>query len=140
MYHITDKNYTTTLCGEFTVQQASELGDNITFAFKPDEEYQGAILKWQQTNLEGKRWTTLPLNPKFIQYIKDGVYSLVLTNATFQISKDVSYRVHYYNETMHCLMETPKIIYQGIALQWTSFRIWYASFVLCPTFLRTPLT
>ncbi|XP_053408454.1 uncharacterized protein LOC123559675 [Mercenaria mercenaria] len=51
---------------------------------------------------------------KFTQYYQEGTYYLTLTD-TVSGDDEIYYRVHYYNESVHCLMETARLALRDIS-------------------------
>ncbi|XP_060557062.1 uncharacterized protein LOC132717586 [Ruditapes philippinarum] len=96
-------------CGNLKIEQPALVGRNVTFTFTPDSHDPDAILEWQRAT-EAKRysWYTRPLTHKFIQYNQNGIYYMVLTNSVPK-GDELYYRIHYYNESMHCWMEAGKL-------------------------------
>ncbi|XP_060580262.1 uncharacterized protein LOC132737046 [Ruditapes philippinarum] len=96
-------------CGNLKIEQPALLRRNVTFTFTPDAHDPDAILEWQRT-ADAKRypWYTRPLTYKFTQYNENGTYYMVLTNSLLKVD-EVYYRIHYYNESMHCWMEAGKL-------------------------------
>ncbi|XP_060556918.1 uncharacterized protein LOC132717464 [Ruditapes philippinarum] len=64
--------------------------------------------------MNGKdQWKTLPLNNKFNQFEKNMIYYLILTDSV-RNNDEGFYRVHYYNETIHCWMDAGKLTLEAI--------------------------
>ncbi|XP_053372783.1 uncharacterized protein LOC123559678 [Mercenaria mercenaria] len=99
-------------CGSLKIEQPTILSRNVTFTFTP-ETTSDADMVWQRAN-ERNSWSTLPKHKKFTQYFQDGTYYLVLTDAARGYD-DVFYRVDYKNNSVSCLMETPKLQLQDIS-------------------------
>jgi hypothetical protein len=103
-------------CGNLTIEQPALLGRNITLSFTPDSHDPVAILEWQRAaKAEGNLWYTRPLTYKFTQYNESGTYYMVLTDSAPK-DDEVYYRIHYYNESMHCWMETGKLELDGMLI------------------------
>jgi hypothetical protein len=98
-------------CGNLKIKQPALLGRNVTFTFTPDSYDPNAILEWQRA---AKRypWYTRPLTYKFTQYNENGTYYMVLTESLSRID-EINYRIHYYNESMRCRMETGTLVLDG---------------------------
>jgi hypothetical protein len=71
-----------------------------------------AILEWQRSMNGIEQWKTLPLNNKFIQYEKNRIYYLILTDSE-KNQDEGFYRIHYYNETIHCWMDAGELTLEG---------------------------
>ncbi|XP_060582632.1 uncharacterized protein LOC132739011 [Ruditapes philippinarum] len=94
-------------CGNLKIKQPALLGRNVTFTFTPDSYDPNAILEWQRA-AERNPWFTQPLTYKFTQYNENGTYYMVLTDS-LATNDEVNYRIHYYNESRRCRMETGKL-------------------------------
>ncbi|XP_053408459.1 uncharacterized protein LOC128546179 isoform X2 [Mercenaria mercenaria] len=99
-------------CGSLKIEQPTILGRNVTFTFTP-ETTSDADLDWQRAN-ERNVWGTLPNHKKFTQYFQNGTYYLVLTD-TVRDYDELFYRVGYTNNSVSCLMKTPKLQLQDIS-------------------------
>jgi hypothetical protein len=99
-------------CGILKIDKPIILGRNVTISFTPDTYDQNAILEWQRTN-RTVNWHTLPLNNKFTQYEKNMTYHLIITDSD-ESDDEKFYRVHYYNETIHCFMDVGTLWLEGI--------------------------
>ncbi|XP_060566474.1 uncharacterized protein LOC132725390 [Ruditapes philippinarum] len=96
-------------CGNLKIEQPALVGRNVTFTFTPDSHDQDAVLEWQRaTETKRHTWYTRPLTYKFIQYNENGTYYMVLTNSVPK-GDELYYRIHYFNESMHCWMEAGKL-------------------------------
>ncbi|XP_060592388.1 uncharacterized protein LOC132747095 [Ruditapes philippinarum] len=108
-------------CGNLKIKQPALLGRNVTFTFTPDSYDSNAILEWQRA-AEGNPWYTRPLTYKFTQYNKNGTYFMVLKDSLAADSSttndEVNYRIHYYNESIRCRMETGKLELDGNAISY----------------------
>ena len=99
-------------CGRLSIESPTVLGRNVTFSFTPDNDDPNTNLYWQRMN-GTTSWSTLNLNYKYTQYQTNNTYYLVLTESD-EYDDGQIYRVHYYNETMHCRMETQTLELKGI--------------------------
>ncbi|XP_053408421.1 uncharacterized protein LOC123559725 isoform X1 [Mercenaria mercenaria] len=99
-------------CGSLKIEQPTILGRNVTFTFTP-ETTSDADLEWQRAK-QGNSWSTLPNDKKFRQYFQDGTYYLILAD-TVRDKDEKFYRVDYKNNSVSCLMETPKLELQDIS-------------------------
>ncbi|XP_060564344.1 uncharacterized protein LOC132723602 [Ruditapes philippinarum] len=91
-------------CGILKLDKPTILGRNVTFSFTPDMYDPNAILEWQRRTYVRDQWQTLPFNNKFTQYEKNMTYHLIITYSEESDEKKL-YRVHYYNETIHCFKD-----------------------------------
>ncbi|XP_060605369.1 hepatocyte growth factor-like protein, partial [Ruditapes philippinarum] len=98
-------------CGNLKIKQPALLGRNVTFTFTPDSQDPNAILEWQQA-ADDNPWYTRPLTYKFTQYYDNGTYYMVLTDSLLK-DDEVYYRIHYYNESVHCWMKAGKLELDG---------------------------
>ncbi|XP_060553212.1 uncharacterized protein LOC132714368 isoform X2 [Ruditapes philippinarum] len=95
-------------CGKLNIDKPTILGRNVTFSFTPDTYNPHAILEWQRSMNGVNQWKTLPLNYKFTQYERNMTYYLILTDSV-RNNDEGFYRIHYYNETIHCWMDAGKL-------------------------------
>jgi hypothetical protein len=100
-------------CGQLSIEKPTILGSNVTFSFTPETYHPNAILEWQRSINGIDQWKTLPLNYKFTQYERDMTYFLILTDSV-RNNDERFYRIHYYNETIHCWMDAGKLTLKGI--------------------------
>jgi hypothetical protein len=116
-YHLGDDGLLE--CGLFNIDKPTLLGRNITFSFTPDTYNPHAILEWQRSMNGVNQWKTIPLNDKFTQHERNMSYYLILTDSV-RNNDEVFYRVHYYNETIHCWMDAGKLMLEGMVYQFMS--------------------
>jgi hypothetical protein len=103
-------------CGNLKIKQPALVGRNVTFTFNPDSHDQDAVLEWQRaTETKRHTWYTRPFTYKFTQYNQNGTYYMVLTDSVPK-GDELYYRIHYYNESMHCWMEAGKLELDGMSI------------------------